>query len=69
MASTINKAIILAAGRGSRLRGVLKGKPKPLLKIGGTTLIERAQAAKPATQIALRAPNLSLPSATASAPT
>ena len=40
MARTINKAIILAAGRGSRLRGVLKGKPKPLLKIGDTTLIE-----------------------------
>ena len=40
LASTINKAIILAAGRGSRLRGVLKGKPKPLLKIGDTTLVE-----------------------------
>lgn len=40
MARTINKAIILAAGRGSRLRGVLKGKPKPLLKIGDTTLVE-----------------------------
>ena len=35
-----HKAIILAAGKGLRLRKILKGKPKPLLKIGNKTLIE-----------------------------
>ena len=36
----LNKAIILAAGKGSRLKNILKGKPKPLLRIGKTTLLE-----------------------------
>lgn len=40
MGENLNKAIILAAGKGSRLRNILKGKPKPLLKIGNTTLLE-----------------------------
>jgi choline kinase len=35
------KAIILAAGRGLRLKGVCGGNPKCLLEIGGRTLIER----------------------------
>ena len=40
MVKKLNKAIILAAGRGSRLRKILKGDPKPLLKIGKSTLLE-----------------------------
>ena len=39
MVKKINKAIILAAGRGSRLQNVLKGKPKPLLKIEKESII------------------------------
>ncbi len=34
------KAVILAAGRGSRLRPLTNNKPKPLLKINGVSLIE-----------------------------
>ncbi len=34
------KAILLAAGRGERLRPLTDTTPKPLLDIGGTTLIE-----------------------------
>lgn len=34
------QAVILAAGRGSRLRGVTKGVPKCLLPVGSTTIIE-----------------------------
>jgi choline kinase len=35
------KAVILAAGKGSRLNGTLGDKPKCLLRVGDTTLIER----------------------------
>jgi len=35
----LNKAIILAAGKGSRLQNILKGKPKSLLKIKGRSLL------------------------------
>ena len=36
----LNKAIILAAGQGTRLRKLTKNNPKCLLKIGKDTLIE-----------------------------
>lgn len=36
----VNNAIIMAAGKGDRLQGILKGAPKPLLKVGDTTLID-----------------------------
>jgi L-glutamine-phosphate cytidylyltransferase len=35
------KGIILAAGKGSRLNGTAGDKPKCLLRVGGTTLVER----------------------------
>ena len=35
------KALIIAAGKGSRLGGLTKNKPKPLIKILGLSLIER----------------------------
>lgn len=35
------RAIILAAGRGSRLKAVIGDRPKCLARIGGTTLLER----------------------------
>src|SRR5262245_32903833 len=35
------KGVILAAGKGSRLNGTLGDKPKCLLRVGDTTLIER----------------------------
>lgn len=37
----ITKAVIIAAGRGSRLNGYQDGRPKPLLEVGGLPLIER----------------------------
>ena len=37
----ITKAIIIAAGPGSRLNSITNGKPKCLLKIGGKTIMER----------------------------
>ncbi len=36
------KAVILAAGMGSRLQAILRGSPKPLLKVGGKSLLERS---------------------------
>jgi choline kinase len=39
------RAIILAAGRGSRLTGASAGRPKCLLRLGGVTLLERQLAA------------------------
>ena len=35
------KAIILAAGLGSRLGKITKEKPKSLIKIGGQTILKR----------------------------
>jgi len=35
------KGVILAAGKGSRLNGTLGDKPKCLLRLGNTTLVER----------------------------
>jgi len=35
------KAVILAAGRGGRLRGVVGDRPKCLARVGDTTLLER----------------------------
>ena len=35
------KAIILAAGRGTRISKITNSKPKTLLKIGNLTIIER----------------------------
>lgn len=40
-AGTINKAVIIAAGNGSRLQGYKNNCPKPLLKVGGIPLIQR----------------------------
>lgn len=38
---TITKAVIIAAGNGSRLQGYQHGSPKPLVKVGGIPLLER----------------------------
>ncbi len=35
------KALIIAAGRGSRLAGLTQDKPKPLIQLLGLSLIER----------------------------
>ena len=40
MDKKINKAIIFAAGKGTRLQKILNGEPKPLLKINRKSLIE-----------------------------
>lgn len=37
----VKTAVIIAAGNGSRLQGYQNGRPKPLLKVGGITLLER----------------------------
>ena len=37
----INKALIVASGRGSRLDPVLDNKPKPLVQVSEYTLIEQ----------------------------
>ncbi|MFQ6112751.1 MAG: NTP transferase domain-containing protein [bacterium] len=39
--SAITKAVIIAAGNGSRLQGYQNGKPKPLVKVGGVPLLKR----------------------------
>lgn len=41
------QAVILAAGKGSRLKPLTQTTPKPLIHIGGTPLIERALKALP----------------------
>lgn len=38
---TITKAVIIAAGNGSRLQGYQNASPKPLVKVGGIPLLER----------------------------
>ena len=35
------KALILAAGRGTRLGDLTKDKPKPIIEIGGKTILQR----------------------------
>ena len=37
----ITKAVIIAAGNGSRLEGYQNGCPKPLVKVGGMPLLQR----------------------------
>jgi len=37
----INKALIIAAGQGSRLHSITNGNPKPLTNLLGLSLIER----------------------------
>lgn len=39
--SAITKAVIIAAGKGSRLEGYKNGTPKPLVEVGGMPLIKR----------------------------
>ena len=41
-ATSVRTAIILAAGNGSRIQGLSQERPKPLIKLGGLILIERA---------------------------
>jgi CDP-L-myo-inositol myo-inositolphosphotransferase len=37
----VTKAVIIAAGNGSRLQGYQNGSPKPLVRVGGIPLLER----------------------------
>ncbi|MFQ5708241.1 MAG: NTP transferase domain-containing protein [bacterium] len=39
--NSITKAVIIAAGKGSRLRSYQDGTPKPLVKVGGVPLLKR----------------------------
>ncbi|MFQ5824670.1 MAG: NTP transferase domain-containing protein [bacterium] len=39
--TSITKAVIIAAGNGSRLQGYQNGIPKPLVKVGGVPLLKR----------------------------
>ena len=38
---TTPRAIHLAAGQGTRLRPITDDRPKPLVELGGTSLLER----------------------------
>jgi len=41
MSQELSDLIILAGGKGSRIRRYLKNKPKPLIKIGNTSILEK----------------------------